>query len=191
MNPKITDFGKARIISVGQTIENTRIIVGTCGYMSPEYAMHGQFSTKSDVYSFGVLVLEIINGKRNSSFLETESNSSNLVTYAWRLWRNGSPLELVDPTVRKSCDSSEVTRCIHIALLCVQENPIDRPTLSTIILMLTSNTVTLPVPHQPGFFFKSTRDQDLSAEDLESGQSTGKFVPLSINDETISELNPR
>ncbi|KAL0763034.1 hypothetical protein Bca101_079185 [Brassica carinata] len=161
------------------------------GYMSPEYAMHGQFSTKSDVYSFGVLVLEIINGKRNSSFLETESNGSNLVTYAWRLWSNGSPLELVDPFVRKSCDSSEVARCIHIALLCVQENPMDRPTLSTIILMLTSNTITLPVPHQPGFFFKTTRDQDLSAEYLESGQSTGKFVAFSINDGTISDLNPR
>ncbi|KAL0659604.1 hypothetical protein Bca4012_080189 [Brassica carinata] len=110
---------------------------------------------------------------------------------AWRLWSNGSPLELVDPFVRKSCDSSEVARCIHIALLCVQENPMDRPTLSTIILMLTSNTITLPVPHQPGFFFKTTRDQDLSAEDLESGQSTGKFVAFSINDGTICDLNPR
>ncbi|XP_009137325.1 cysteine-rich receptor-like protein kinase 11 [Brassica rapa] len=191
MNPKITGFGMARITMVGQALENTSRIVGTYGYMAPEYAMHGQFSTKSDVYSFGVLVLEIVIGKRNSSFHETDSNDSNLVTSAWKLWRNGSPLELVDPTVRKTCDSSEVTRCIHIALLCVQENPMDRPTLSTIILMLTSNTVTLPVPHQPGFFFKSTRDQDLSAEDLESGQSTGKFVPFSINDETISELNPR
>uniref|UniRef100_M4DS24 Cysteine-rich n=2 Tax=Brassica campestris TaxID=3711 RepID=M4DS24_BRACM len=191
MNPKITGFGMARITMVGQALENTSRIVGTYGYMAPEYAMHGQFSTKSDVYSFGVLVLEIVIGKRNSSFHETDSNDSNLVTSAWKLWRNGSPLELVDPTVRKTCDSSEVTRCIHIALLCVQENPMDRPTLSTIILMLTSNTVTLPVPHQPGFFFKSTRDQDLSAEDLESGQSTGKFVPFSINDETINPTKKR
>ncbi|KAJ0263441.1 Protein kinase domain-containing protein [Hirschfeldia incana] len=190
MNPKITGFGMARITMVGRTLENTSRIVGTYGYMSPEYAMHGQFSTKSDVYSFGVIVLEIIIGKRNSSFHETDSNDSNLVTYAWKLWRNGSPLELVDPSVRKSCDSSEVVRCIHIALLCVQENPTDRPTLSTIILMLTSNTITLPVPHQPGVFFKSTRNQDSLAVDLESGQSTGKFVPFSTK-ETISELNPR
>ncbi|KAG2245159.1 hypothetical protein Bca52824_093009 [Brassica carinata] len=169
INPKITGFGKARIIAVGQTLENTRIIVGTYGYMSPEYAMHGQFSTKSDVYSFGVLVLEIIIGKRNSNFHETDSKGSNLVTYAWNLWRNGLPLELVDPSVKKSCDSSEVIRCIHIALLCVQENPMDRPTLSTVISMLTSNTITLPVPHQPGFFVQSSRDQDLSTVDLESG----------------------
>ncbi|CAL9226555.1 unnamed protein product, partial [Arabidopsis halleri] len=97
------------------------------------------YSTKFNVYSFGVLVLEIISGKCNSSFHQTDSNASNFVTYAWRLWTNGSPLELVDPVVGDSCDSSEVTRCIHIALLCVQENPMDRPTLSTIMLMLTNN----------------------------------------------------
>ncbi|XP_010439191.1 PREDICTED: cysteine-rich receptor-like protein kinase 11 [Camelina sativa] len=189
LNAKIADFGMARIIGVDQTLDNTSRIVGTYGYMSPEYAMHGQYSTKSDVYSFGVLVLEIISGKRNSSFNQTDNNSINLVTYAWRLWRNGSPLELVDQVVGESCDSSEVVRCIHIALLCVQENPLDRPTFSTIILMLTSNTITLPVPHQPGFFFRS--DRDVAAEDLESGQSTGKFLPSSINDATVSDLDPR
>lgn len=97
----------------------------------------------------------------------------------------------MDLTVGESCDSSEVTRCIHIALLCVQENPTDRPTLSTIILMLTSNTITLPVPHQPGFSFQSTLDRDVAAEDLESGQSTGKFIPFSTNDAKISDLDPR
>ncbi|CAH8360115.1 unnamed protein product [Eruca vesicaria subsp. sativa] len=183
MNPKIADFGMARIIEIDQTLDNTNRIVGTYGYMSPEYAMHGLYSTKSDVYSFGVLVLEIINGKRNSSFHQTDSNGSNLVTYAWRVWRNGSPFELVDPDVGESCDTNEVTRFIHIALLCVQENPKDRPTLSTIIMMLTSNTITLPVPHQPGFYFGSIHNQDLAAEDLESGQST--------NDATITDMDPR
>ncbi|KFK22702.1 hypothetical protein AALP_AAs67984U000400 [Arabis alpina] len=160
MTPKIADFGMARIIELDQTLDNTSRIAGTYGYMSPEYVMHGLYSTKSDVYSFGVLVLEIINGKPNSSFHQTDISASNLVTYAWRLWTNGSPFELVDLHLVESCDSSEVTRCIHIALLCVQENPKDRPTLSTIILMLTSNTITLPVPHKPGFFFGSTRDQN-------------------------------
>ncbi|EOA16238.1 hypothetical protein CARUB_v10004380mg [Capsella rubella] len=191
LNPKIADFGMARIIGVDQTLDNTNRIVGTYGYMSPEYAMHGQYSTKSDIYSFGVLVLEIISGKRNSSFNQTDNNASNLVTYAWKLWRNGSPLELLDVTIIESCDSSEVIRCIHIALLCVQENPIDRPNLSTVILMLTSNTITLPVPHQPGFFFRSELNRYIAAEDLESGQSTGNFIPFSINDATISDLDPR
>ncbi|XP_068322759.1 cysteine-rich receptor-like protein kinase 10 isoform X2 [Pyrus communis] len=72
MNPKISDFGMARIFGVDQSQANTSRIVGTYGYMSPEYAMHGQFSIKSDLYSFGVLVLEIISGKKNSNFFQTD-----------------------------------------------------------------------------------------------------------------------
>ncbi|KAJ0455120.1 putative protein kinase RLK-Pelle-DLSV family [Helianthus annuus] len=66
MNPKISDFGMARIICGSQTRAMTNRIVGTYGYMSPEYAMHGHFSVKSDVFSLGVLVLEIISGKKNT-----------------------------------------------------------------------------------------------------------------------------
>ncbi|CAA7058751.1 unnamed protein product [Microthlaspi erraticum] len=128
MNPKIADFGIARIFGMDQTRAETRRIVGTYGYMSPEYAMQGHFSMKSDVYSFGVLVLEIISGKKTSSLDQTDGNISNLVTYAWRLWREGSPLELVDPAIGENYHSNEATRCIHIALLCVQEDPADRPT---------------------------------------------------------------
>ncbi|KAI6704402.1 hypothetical protein NL676_007364, partial [Syzygium grande] len=68
MNPKISDFGMARIFGVDQTQASTNKIVGTFGYMSPEYAMHGEFSVKSDVYSFGVLLIEIICGKKNNFY---------------------------------------------------------------------------------------------------------------------------
>jgi serine/threonine protein kinase len=81
MNPKIADFGMARIFGVDQSQANTRRIAGTFGYMSPEYAMRGHFSMKSDVYSFGVLVLEIISGKKNSSFYNIDDSGSNLVTH--------------------------------------------------------------------------------------------------------------
>ncbi|CDY41248.1 BnaA01g12910D [Brassica napus] len=167
MNPKIVDFGMAKIFGMDQTEESTRRIVGTYGYMSPEYAMHGQYSMKSDVYSFGVLVLEIISGKKNSSFFETEG-ARDLVTYAWRLWRNETPLELVAPVIVRNCQVNKVVRCIHIGLLCVQEDPANRPTLSTIVMMLSSNTVTLPVPKQPKFFAQSRPKKDL----LDSEQST-------------------
>ncbi|XP_052885627.1 cysteine-rich receptor-like protein kinase 25 isoform X3 [Gossypium arboreum] len=80
MNPKISDFGMARIFGVDQTQETTKRVVGTYGYMSPEYAMHGQFSVKSDVFSFGVLVLEIISGKRNSNFYRTDA-ADDLISY--------------------------------------------------------------------------------------------------------------
>ncbi|XP_020873359.1 cysteine-rich receptor-like protein kinase 10 isoform X1 [Arabidopsis lyrata subsp. lyrata] len=185
MNPKIADFGMARIFGLDQTQENTSRIVGTYGYMSPEYAMHGQYSMKSDVYSFGVLVLEIISGKKNSSFYQTDG-AHDLVSYAWGLWSNGRPLELVDPAIVDNCQRSEVVRCVHIGLLCVQEDPAERPTLSTIVLMLTSNTVTLPVPRQPGLFFQSRIGKDPLDTD-----TTSKSLLGSVDDASITDVYPR
>ncbi|OIT33218.1 g-type lectin s-receptor-like serinethreonine-protein kinase [Nicotiana attenuata] len=66
MNPKISDFGLARIVEGKGTEANTKKVVGTYGYMSPEYALDGLFSIKSDVFSFGVVLLEIVSGRRNT-----------------------------------------------------------------------------------------------------------------------------
>ncbi|WJX14811.1 hypothetical protein P8452_05022 [Trifolium repens] len=171
MNPKISDFGMAKLFGVDQTQGNTSRIVGTYGYMSPEYAMHGEFSIKSDVYSFGVLVMEIISGKKNSSFYET-GVAEDLVSYAWKLWKNGTPLELVDQTVIESYTPNEAIRCIHIGLLCVQEDPEDRPTMATIVLMLDSYTVTLPVPKQPAFFLHSGSVPNMPTIQISQSEST-------------------
>ncbi|XP_010418086.1 PREDICTED: cysteine-rich receptor-like protein kinase 10 isoform X2 [Camelina sativa] len=172
MNPKISDFGMARIFGMDQSAENTNRIVGTYGYMAPEYAMQGQYSIKSDVYSFGVTVLEIISGKKNSSFYQIDG-AHDLLSYAWRLWRNGTSLDLVDPVILHNCQRDEVVRCIHIGLLCVQEDLVDRPTLSAIVLMLTSDIVTLPVPKEPGLFFQSRPTKD----PLDSKQSITNLYP--------------
>ncbi|KAF7840701.1 Cysteine-rich receptor-like protein kinase 25 [Senna tora] len=72
MNSKISDFGMARLVKVDETQGNTSRIVGTFGYMAPEYALHGQFSVKTDVFSFGVLVLEIVSGRKNSGAFQGE-----------------------------------------------------------------------------------------------------------------------
>ncbi|RHN40716.1 putative protein kinase RLK-Pelle-DLSV family [Medicago truncatula] len=137
MNPKISDFGVARMFTKQETEANTNRIVGTYGYMSPEYAMEGVFSTKSDVYSFGVLLLEIINGKKNNSFY-SEDRPLNLVGHAWELWKEGVVLELVDPLLNESFSEDEVLRCVHAGLLCVEENADDRPTMCNVISMLTN-----------------------------------------------------
>ncbi|XP_010503063.1 PREDICTED: putative cysteine-rich receptor-like protein kinase 35 [Camelina sativa] len=186
MNPKIADFGMARIFRIDQTQANTRRIVGTYGYMPPEYAMRGHFSVKSDVYSFGVLVLEIISGKRNSSFSRSEGGIDNLVTYAWTLWRNGSAVELVDESLEANYPRHQAIRCIHIGLLCVQEDPAHRPNLSTIILMLDSNTMCLPVPRQPGFFLRSN-PTNRNQESIGEGSSNS----CSVDNATITDIYPR
>lgn len=122
------------------------------GYMSPEYAMFGQFSLKSDVYSLGVLILEIISGQKNSSFCQ-ENSAEDLLSYAWKHWRDEAPLELLDPTLGDSYARNEVIRSLHIGLHCVQDNPADRPTMATVVLTLNSDFVTLPLPQRPAFFF--------------------------------------
>ncbi|KAG7541801.1 Protein kinase domain [Arabidopsis thaliana x Arabidopsis arenosa] len=183
MNPKVADFGMARIFEMDQTEANTRRVVGTYGYMSPEYAMYGQFSMKSDVYSFGVLVLEIISGRKNSSLYQMDACLGNLVTYTWRLWSNGTPLELADSSFRKNYQRNEIIRCIHIALLCVQEDTEDRPTMSMIVQMLTTTSIALAAPRPPGFFFRSKHE--------EAGPSTNKFSLCSIDDASITMVTPR
>ncbi|KAJ6885599.1 G-type lectin S-receptor-like serine/threonine-protein kinase [Populus alba x Populus x berolinensis] len=126
--------------------------------MAPEYAMAGLFSVKSDVFSFGVLLLEMISGKKNVGFHLSEEGESlltfvgSLSTFqAWKLWSNGQGLKLMDPMLEKSSVATEVLRCIHIGLLCVQEDPGDRPTMSSVLHMLASDIITLPIPKQPAF----------------------------------------
>ncbi|XP_024022761.1 cysteine-rich receptor-like protein kinase 10 isoform X1 [Morus notabilis] len=192
MNPKISDFGMAKVFVVDQTHGSTNRIIGTYGYMSPEYAMHGQFSVKSDVFSFGVLVLEILSGKKNN-FLHNQSHGAgDLLSFAWGHWKEGTPLELLDPTLRHSFPRNEVMRCIHMGLLCVQENPALRPTMATIVLMLNSYSVTLPAPQQPAFFHRNRMQSSAAAKDHESDRFTSKSISLSVNDGSmITEVYPR
>ncbi|BFG28708.1 hypothetical protein CerSpe_149820 [Prunus speciosa] len=141
----------ARIFTHNELEENTSRIVGTRGYMSPEYIIEGTFSIKSDVYSFGVLMLEIISGRKNNR-LYKEDRVLNLVGYAWELWNEGGGLELMDPNLGDSCIKDQFLRCILVALLCVEENAADRPTMSDVISMLTSESMELAMPTKPAFY---------------------------------------
>ncbi|XP_061983378.1 cysteine-rich receptor-like protein kinase 44 isoform X1 [Populus nigra] len=195
MNPKISDFGMARLFVVDQTQGNTSRIVGTYGYMAPEYAMQGHFSVKSDVFSFGVLVLEIVTGKKNS--FRNGNDIEHLLSHAWRNWREGTAQDMIDP-VLSSGSATEMMRCIHIGLLCVQENVADRPTMASVVLMLSSSSLTLQIPSQPAFFMNSsTYQSDLSSSMghssrvTESSLSESVAIPLSKNEVSITELYPR
>ncbi|KAL5722971.1 non-specific serine/threonine protein kinase [Ranunculus cassubicifolius] len=155
MTPKISDFGMAKIFGGNEHEANTVRVVGTYGYMAPEYAMEGLFSVKSDVYSFGVLLLEIISGKKNQFF--HPEYSTKLIGYAWKLWGEDRAMEFIDPSIRDSCSQADALRCINVGLLCVQDSPMDRPIMSTVVLMLESDTAILPAPRQPTFTVGSNR----------------------------------
>lgn len=156
MNPKISDFGMARIFAGHEQQANTNRVVGTYGYMSPEYAMEGIFSVKSDVYSFGVLLLETVSGLRISSN-QNIKEFPNLIIYAWNLWREGLAKDLVDPSVLESCLTEEVLCCIHVGLLCAQDDPDARPPMSTVVSVLEGRSTPIATPDKPLYFSQRNR----------------------------------
>ncbi|THG22419.1 hypothetical protein TEA_006513 [Camellia sinensis var. sinensis] len=158
MVAKISDFGMARIFGEDQNTANTKRVVGTY---------------------FNVILLEIISGKRNSGFYLTK-HAPTLLAYAWRLWNEGKELEFLDPLLAGSCPVTEVVLCIHIGLLCVQEDPADRPNMSSVVVLLGSESATLPQPRQPA----------VSVGRIAHMKSSSTTDP-SANQDTISSISPR
>ncbi|CAL5432056.1 unnamed protein product [Camellia sinensis] len=199
MNAKISDFGMARIFKINETEANTKRPAGTYGYMSPEYAMLGTFSVKSDVFSFGVLILEIVSGRRNTSFYDFDNRSLNLTGYAWELWKQGTALELKDPALGDSCVTTQFLRIIHVGLLCVQEGAMDRPMMLDVISMLNNEAVVLPAPRQPAFFIgrnvpsttisDGRRSEDCSVNDFTKSIMEARYLGIwYTNDSTSSKV---
>ncbi|KAK3127251.1 hypothetical protein QOZ80_7AG0570390 [Eleusine coracana subsp. coracana] len=153
-NPKISDFGLARLFGSDQMQDVTNCVVGTYGYMSPEYAMRGHYSIKSDVFSFGVLILEIVTGRRNGGSYSSEDNV-DLLSFVWEHWTTGIVMEIMDPSLSRLASRDQMAKCIQIGLLCVQDDPVDRPMMSMVNVMLGSNTVTLKTPSKPVFCFQN------------------------------------
>ncbi|TVU33198.1 hypothetical protein EJB05_24986 [Eragrostis curvula] len=180
MKPKISDFGLAKIFTDDQTRKATSLIIGTLGYMSPEYALRGHYTTKLDVFSFGILVLEIVTGRRNNYAVNTE----DLFSLVWKHWVEGTIAELSDPGLGRHYPRGEVLKCINIGLLCVQQNPTDRPSMSTVVVMLGSDTISLEAPYRPAYVLNRSRSYIDTTELVKE--------PLcSEPQSSITELEPR
>ncbi|XVF77767.1 hypothetical protein PTKIN_Ptkin14bG0073200 [Pterospermum kingtungense] len=179
LNPKVSDFGIAKMFGGDQVEAKTKRIVGTYGYMSPEYAIDGKFSVKSDVFSLGVLLLEIISGKRNRGFNHPD-HYHNLLGHAWLLWNDGKALELMDPCFQDSCVEAQVVRCVQVGLLCVQKHPEDRPSMSSVVLMLCNEEVTLPQPKEPGFFTERSSCVSDASSASDGQSSTENAVTITL-----------
>ncbi|KAI3465869.1 hypothetical protein Pfo_022532 [Paulownia fortunei] len=182
LNAKISDFGLARMLQGDQTTARTKRVVGTYGYMAPEYAFAGKFSIKSDVFSMGVVMLEIVSGKKNRGF-KHPAYSQSLLEQAWLLWMENREMELMDACCKSSCVESQVKRCIQVGLLCVQNLAEDRPLMSTVLLMLSTEDTALPQPKKPGFFSECSSN-------LSQRNASGSEDP-SIAVITMSEVEAR
>ncbi|CAM0944578.1 unnamed protein product [Alopecurus aequalis] len=188
MNPKISDFGMAKIFEDEVIEVNTGHVVGTYGYMAPEYAMEGVFSVKSDVFSFGVLVLEILSGQRNGA-MYLQEHQHTLIQQAWQLWNEDRAAEFMDASLAPgSYAKDEALRCYHAGLLCVQESPELRPTMSNAVLMLISDQASLPAPQRPPLFARPKKAVSPSGYSLGT-ETTSKTQ--SVNDVSITMIQPR
>ncbi|XP_010424589.1 PREDICTED: cysteine-rich receptor-like protein kinase 38 [Camelina sativa] len=183
MNPKISDFGMARLFNMDQTRAVTRKVAGTLGYMAPEYVKNKRFSVKTDVYSFGVVLLEMITGRSNKSYFE----SLGLPAYAWKCWLAGEAASIIDHVLSRS-STTEIMRFIHIGLLCVQENVAKRPTMSLVIQWLGSDIIAIPLPTAAGF--TTHLPVELHRTDA-SNQAEGRAGTSSLNKLSFTELSPR
>ncbi|XP_017981940.1 PREDICTED: putative cysteine-rich receptor-like protein kinase 20 [Theobroma cacao] len=182
MKPKISDFGMARIFAKDGLEANTSRIVGTYGYVPPEYVREGLYSLKSDVYAFGVLLLQIIGGKRNACEYGVDKSLS-LLDFAYFLWMEGKGLEFMDPSLDDRTSACKLVRCMQIALLCVQENANDRPTMLDVSSMLRNETAQMAAPKRPAFSTKSNEDEEKRPE--------LQVAICSVDDSTISEVVAR
>ncbi|KAB2044562.1 hypothetical protein ES319_D01G099900v1 [Gossypium barbadense] len=148
LTPKISDFGLAKLYDDKKTHISTRV-AGTIGYLAPEYAMRGHLTEKTDVFAFGVVCLEIVSGRPNADS-GLEEQQIYLLEWAWHLHEADREVELVDSNLSEF-DEEEVKRVIGIALLCTQTSPLQRPSMSRVVAMLSGDTDVSREVSKPGY----------------------------------------
>ncbi|XP_058100947.1 probable LRR receptor-like serine/threonine-protein kinase At1g07650 isoform X2 [Magnolia sinica] len=184
LNPKISDFGLARLCEGEKTHISTRI-AGTIGYMAPEYAVHGRLTEKADIYSFGVVTLEIVSGKSITNFTP-EGNHIHLVDWAYFLQERGRLLELVDPKLGSEFNEKEAIVMINVALLCTNASPVLRPTMSAVVSMLEGKSL-IQDPLSDSSFSSDDLKFKASSSSYEEIQSQSSNPSLSQT-QTVSKV---
>ncbi|CAN8295968.1 unnamed protein product [Cochlearia groenlandica] len=133
-NAKVSDFGLAKLLGSESSYVTTRVM-GTFGYVAPEYACTGMLNEKSDIYSFGILIMEIITG-RNPVDYSRPQGETNLVEWLKSMVGNRRSEEVVDPKIPEPPSSKALKRVLLVALRCVDPDANKRPKMGHIIHML-------------------------------------------------------
>ncbi|OMO62391.1 hypothetical protein CCACVL1_22854 [Corchorus capsularis] len=147
--PKVADFGLAKIKSEGITHLSTRV-AGTLGYVAPEYALYGKLTEKSDVYSFGVVLLELLSGKK--AYGNNEGKIFRLTDWAWELVQQGNALQVIEQGMPELGLPEVMEQYVLIAVLCSHHDLHVRPTMDQIVKILETGFQNPSVPRLPAVF---------------------------------------
>ncbi|CAN6558327.1 unnamed protein product [Malus baccata var. baccata] len=198
LNPKISDFGLAKLDEEDNTHISTRI-VGTYGYMAPEYAMRGYLTDKADVYSFGILVLEIVSGRNNTTYRKKEE-SFYLLDWARLLKEQGNLMDLVDPRLGSDFNKEEMIVTINVALLCCNVTSTARPTMSSVVSMLEGKAIVHESVSNPNAdsieidamrkHFQSSFGRGTGEKQIETGSIEGPWAASSASAHDLYPVNP-
>ncbi|KAH9614267.1 hypothetical protein KSS87_017308 [Heliosperma pusillum] len=155
---KVSDFGVAKVVdAIGKGTKSMSVIAGSCGYIAPEYAYTLRVNEKSDIYSFGVVILELVTGKRP---VDPEYGEKDLVSWVCTTMDQKGMDQVLDPQL-DSCFREEISRVLHIGLVCTSPLPINRPSMRKVVKLLL----------------------EVSGENhLKSGNKDGKLTPYYYED---------
>ncbi|KAG2294713.1 hypothetical protein Bca52824_041382, partial [Brassica carinata] len=189
LNPKISDFGLAKLDEQENTHMSTRV-AGTYGYMAPEYAMRGHLTDKADVYSFGVVALEIVHGRSNTS-AQSKAETFYLLDWVHVLREQNKLMEVVDPRLGKDYNREEAMTMIQIGILCTSQVPSDRPSMSTVVSMLEGHsTVDVEKLLEASFNRGNEKDEESVRAMKKHYAMIGGEVMTNMTDQTTTTDGP-
>ncbi|CAN6357001.1 unnamed protein product [Urochloa humidicola] len=184
LSPKIADFGLAKFFQGNMTHISTRV-AGTLGYLAPEYAIRGQLTRKADVYSFGVLLLEIVSGRCHTD-PRLPLEDQFLLEKVWTLYESGDLESIIDRTLQRDFDTEEARQLLKIGLLCTQDSPKIRPSMSTVAKMLKGECAIGDKIMRPGLI---TDVMDLKVRTMEPVQfSLSPSMSPALSNSLLSTL---
>ncbi|EFJ15482.1 hypothetical protein SELMODRAFT_118274, partial [Selaginella moellendorffii] len=176
---QVADFGFAKLVPEGATHVTTRV-KGTLGYLAPEYAMWGKVSESCDVYSFGILLLELISGKKPIEKLGPGTKRT-IVEWAAPLVFQGRLTELVDPKLQGKFNAEELKNVVHVATMCAQNTPENRPTMHEVVQILRKGPRGESLESEKKLKLDTVKygDELLEADDSEVKTRTATTTPSS------------
>ncbi|KAK6289623.1 hypothetical protein POUND7_001164 [Theobroma cacao] len=152
-NARLGDFGLARTIQQREKTHHSTIeIAGTPGYMAPETFLISRATVETDVYSYGVLLLEVVCGRKPGNQSELNNYNNSIVNWLWEFYRRGRITDAVDSKLDGDFVDKEVESALILGLACCHPNPHYRPSMRTVLAVLTGEADPPQVPHErPSF----------------------------------------